>query len=186
MLGYVTVLVSHKLDINSPHTHPVFLVTSPSIKGRCDFATGSCGCPYGFGFDPNYGVCGAVVANTSRWVGIARCPGIIDATAVGAPVKSSKDDRSNYAPLVYVSVNPTSDLTQKGAIYTFPWLPNSPVGAAFDFQSQQLFLNLTSALSAGKAAPSFELPGVSLCSSSLYQIFRPDSAGSGLRSDHFR
>ena len=68
--------------------------------GTCDYATGLCSCPYGWGPSATKGPCGAPVINTSDWQGITRCPG-----TVSYPDREDWSDKRNIER-IYIAVNP--------------------------------------------------------------------------------
>lgn len=125
--------------------------------GSCNFATGQCACHFGWVRDPDSGPCGKVEVNSSRWSGIARCPGVSSPTDPFIDQSS----RTNYEVRMFVSLNPTytavegplgadqtSNITVSG-IYRFRWRPNSVKGPDIDETTRVLFINLTSNSSAG-------------------------------------
>ena len=68
--------------------------------GTCDYSTGTCECPYGWGYSATKGPCGAPVVNHSDWQGVTRCPG-----TVSYPDRDDWGDVRNVEKL-YVAVNP--------------------------------------------------------------------------------
>lgn len=118
--------------------------------GACNFETGVCQCPPGWGFDPNLGECGRFLVNSSAWTGIGRCVGLIDVSDVGkGSGKVNLDLQPNYPVQAYVSMNPLYTPDNLSAIYLFPWIAEQAWGAELDRGNAQLFLNLTSNQSAG-------------------------------------
>lgn len=117
--------------------------------GYCNATTGTCECPFGWGFDADLGVCGGVVVPTSRWNGLARCPGVVDPGSATSEYKVTLDSRGNYDTRVYISINPVGDNRTHSAIYYFTWRPVTARGPYIDYSTATLFLNLTSNSSAG-------------------------------------
>lgn len=129
--------------------------------GKCNYGTGLCLCPFPWEFDPDLGPCGRLQVNTSRFAGLARCPGL---AAPSAP-DNDQGSRQNHANRLYVSLNPTytrkeaaavpggfdNNMTISG-IYYFTWRPESIKGPDIDETSRQIFINLTSNSSAGPFA----------------------------------
>jgi hypothetical protein len=128
--------------------------------GQCDFSSGSCICPYGWGFDADIGICGKLIVNTSRWSGLARCPGIISwyeetSYLPKKGVSRDKSSRQNYRTRIYISLNPTdhrvglSKLNSTvSTIYYYIWEP-SDTYIGIDESQYTHFLNLSSNSSAG-------------------------------------
>lgn len=125
--------------------------------GSCDFSTGTCRCPFGWEFNGDLGPCAQLQVNTSRYAGLARCPGV---AMRSSPLNDLSGSR-NYQAIMYVSLNPTytkyespgtvanpPNVTRSG-IYTFAWRPDTISGPDIDESTQALFLNLTSNSSAG-------------------------------------
>jgi hypothetical protein len=125
--------------------------------GKCDFSSGQCACPFGWNLDADIGPCGNLQVNSSKYAGLARCPGV----AISSGLSSDMSGRKNYAPRMYISLNPTYT-AQEGAgtasfpsnrtiagIYVYTWRSDTIVGPSIDESSQKLFLNLTSNSSAG-------------------------------------
>lgn len=127
--------------------------------GKCNFATGICECPYGWGFDGDIGPCGKLIIPSSQWGGLARCPGVITANDLTSDAKIALDGTPNYLTRVYLSVNPTpqnnSELNNtygtlaNSAIYHYTWSPVTTRGARIDYSTETFFVNLTSNSSAG-------------------------------------
>lgn len=125
--------------------------------GTCNFQSGTCSCPFGWVLDPDVGPCGSLQVNTSKYAGLARCPGATD-------LKSQMNDQSgrvNYGKYVYLSLNPTyikkegqrepgqeNNRTLSG-IYRFNWSPDTIAGPEIADSTRMMFLNLTSNTSAG-------------------------------------
>ena len=116
--------------------------------GKCNFATGQCSCPFGYGYDGDYGPCGRVIANTSDFSGLARCPGVIDVNFDAKKTfKTDEGDRANYETRMYISMNPTNGYDYSTIRY-YDWV-NNPKEVDI-VQSKGGFLcNLTSTTSAG-------------------------------------
>jgi hypothetical protein len=116
--------------------------------GKCDFSTGVCKCPPGWGFDAAYGVCGRYHVNTSSWGGLSRCPGVIDVTQIGnRGLTKTYDLRANYPIRIYISMNPIKTGYNLSAIYYFEWI--NDLFIQVDRGNPHFFLNLTSHISAG-------------------------------------
>ena len=125
--------------------------------GKCDFSTGNCRCPFGWEFNADLGPCGQLQMNTSRYAGLARCPGVATITS---PLNDMSGSR-NYQNLIYLSMNPTYTVKEsKGTaanpnnhtiavIFRYAWRPDTITGPTVDSTTQYLFLNLTSNSSAG-------------------------------------
>ena len=116
--------------------------------GSCDFTTGQCVCPFGWTFDATLGACGLLQVNTSRFNGIARCPGVIDSASIGSSSKTSYDNKANYNTLIYMAMNPADPL-EYSKIYSFQWQPTSIKGARILPSTATLFTTLSSHQSAG-------------------------------------
>eukprot|EP00600_Ochromonadales_sp_CCMP1393_P008969 CAMPEP_0174963692 /NCGR_PEP_ID=MMETSP0004_2-20121128/5468_1 /TAXON_ID=420556 /ORGANISM="Ochromonas sp., Strain CCMP1393" /LENGTH=1166 /DNA_ID=CAMNT_0016212339 /DNA_START=204 /DNA_END=3703 /DNA_ORIENTATION=+ len=121
--------------------------------GSCDFTTGQCNCPFGWGFDADVGVCGSMQVNSSRYAGLARCPGIATITNPSQDLSGAR----NYQTKIYISLNPnyivkepqqSANATFSG-IFTFAWRPDTILGPDIDESTRTLFLNLSSNTSAG-------------------------------------
>ena len=125
--------------------------------GTCDFSTGQCRCPFGWEFNADLGPCGQLQVNTSRYAGLARCPGIAIRTSPQNDLSGSR----NYQTIMYLSLNPVynqkegagtaefpSNRTLSG-IYRYAWRPDTISGPNIDETTQELFLNLSSNSSAG-------------------------------------
>lgn len=124
--------------------------------GKCDFSTGFCTCPYGWGSDPDLGPCGALVTNTSLWSGLARCPGIVSMNSIGSVDKKNLDQDTNHQSKIYVSLDPVVLTDENGlkinsTIWKFIWRPETIRGAKVDTADgdSKQFLSLTSPVSAG-------------------------------------
>lgn len=125
--------------------------------GSCDYSTGNCRCPFGWEFNADLGPCGQLKIDTSRYAGLARCPGV----AIRSSPSNDLSGSRNYQTIMYVSLNPT--YTEKegpgsaenprnhtlSGIYTFAWRPDTISGPNIDEATQALFLNLSSNTSAG-------------------------------------
>lgn len=121
--------------------------------GRCDYSTGACTCPYGWGPDPDLGACGGVVANSSQWAGIGRCPGVITYNTMGSVGMASYDGQANYKPRFYISFDPYTDIgSENSTIWSFLWRAETIRGAKIDVTDYKRFVNLTSSTSAGPIA----------------------------------
>ena len=124
--------------------------------GSCNFTDARCTCPFGWGFDADFGPCGAPVINTSDWPGVARCPGIIpvnfDVFPDGKATEQSA--RQNYQTRIYVSNNPLNpdreDLTNLSysMIYYYDWAPTDKVISIVETDKTK-FVTMTSNTSAG-------------------------------------
>ena len=134
--------------------------------GTCNFKTGVCDCPYGWGPDPNIGPCGQIVYNSSAFPGIGRCPGIV--AAGDTQGLNELTGLRNYHR-VYTSANPvlvkfsivlggvrshnTSSVHPVSVIQYFDWVQGLSSytfsGPGFSQSSRTVFLNLTSNVSAG-------------------------------------
>lgn len=89
--------------------------------GKCDFTTGNCQCPPGFGLDPDLGPCAKQLPATSKFNGVGRCPGYLSLDTNTFEV-SSTENTPSYTPRVYLSQNPTSNATtQLSSIAFFEW-----------------------------------------------------------------
>ena len=73
--------------------------------GNCNFKSGFCGCPDGYTFDSDKGVCGAVNIRSSQWTGLETCPGIVDQTLV--PITSNNQVYIYFTNFHRVSNNKT-------------------------------------------------------------------------------
>jgi hypothetical protein len=124
--------------------------------GKCDFSTGQCRCPFGWEFNADLGPCGQLQVNTSRYAGLARCPGV----AVRNSPLSDLSGTRNYLNKIYISQNPVykkkegagtveypNNVTRSG-IFVYTWRPDTIRGPDVDESTQQLFLNLSSNTSA--------------------------------------
>ena len=69
--------------------------------GKCVYASKKCTCPFGWESDATYGPCGKITTNTSDFLGIGRCPGLVryDNLAV-------IDNIPNYHDKAYIVFNP--------------------------------------------------------------------------------
>eukprot|EP01038_Epipyxis_sp_PR26KG_P007810 gene7810-10608_t len=122
--------------------------------GECDFTSGTCKCPYGWGFDPDIGPCGKLIVNTSSWGGLARCPGLTSFTKDAFSGKYVNElNRMNYNTRIYLSFNPMSNGSVANAtdynnsfISYFDWNPEE---LKIDYKPGKIVLNLTSSSSAG-------------------------------------
>ena len=86
--------------------------------GTCHYDTMNCTCPFGWGYDPDFGPCGLVLVNTSDFLGLGRCPGIVytnDPTRV-------IDDHPNYHERSYFTFNPDA-----AGVMTADWTSGSTV-----------------------------------------------------------
>lgn len=116
--------------------------------GKCNFETGVCTCPFGWGFDADVGPCGRLQVNTSRWNGLARCPGVVAATSTN----SDQSGRQNFETRIYLALNPSvneSNPYDTSGIYFFQWKSDTLIGPNIDETTREFFLNLTSNVSAG-------------------------------------
>jgi len=120
--------------------------------GTCDPTTGTCTCAFGWGPDPDLGPCGRVIANSSDYSGIGRCPGLISNT--GNDVNGDKLDLSlkqNHLTRVYLSLNPNvyeNDGNKTVARIQYQDWEINPTPHETNYMGTVLF-NLTSNVSAG-------------------------------------
>lgn len=127
--------------------------------GQCDFTTGHCQCPMGWGFHIDRGPCGRMMLSTSSSNGAARCPGTVRRQYDnGGVFHTSRDSERSRAARMYFSTNRGSN----GALSRIVVADyvSSPVpkvqsvlyeSADKHFTGRPLF-NLTSSASAGPVA----------------------------------
>jgi hypothetical protein len=125
--------------------------------GTCDFSTGQCRCPFGWESHADLGPCGQLQVNTSRYAGLARCPGV----AISSSPLNDLSGSRNYQAVMYLSLNPMYSKKESAGtaqypnnqtlsgIFSYAWRPDTIKGPDIDEASQQLFLNLSSNSSAG-------------------------------------
>ena len=134
--------------------------------GTCNFRTGVCNCPYGWGPDAELGPCGSMVYNTSSFPGIGRCPGVV-APGDSQGINELTGQRNYHR--IYLSMNPvivknsivlegvkkrnSSKSHTKSVIQFYDWVEglesNTFSGPEMNASSGTIFLNLTSNVSAG-------------------------------------
>lgn len=114
--------------------------------GKCDFATGICSCPAGYGLDPDRGPCGKITPKSSKFSGVARCPGLVSVS--GSSYDGTKLDlsqKSSHSPRVYLSMNPSNATIQLSYVVYY----EGADGLWIDQTKQTFLFHMTSGVSAG-------------------------------------
>ncbi len=128
--------------------------------GKCDFSTGQCHCPVGWGFHIDKGPCGRMMMNSSSSNGVARCPGVVrkstDSSKVHHPSRQSERTRPAR---MYFSTNRAvegSTVLSRIVVHDYQSDPPRVVGTSTSssdvFYTGRVLFNLTSASSAGPVA----------------------------------
>ena len=119
--------------------------------GQCDFATGNCLCPSGYGLDPDRGPCAKLTPVTSKFNGIGRCPGLVSIS--GNNFDSSKADLSqvpSHIPRIYMSINPTSATSStKAYVVYYDWTVSVGQFPNLNQNSRKFMFSMTTSTSAG-------------------------------------
>jgi len=102
-------------------------------------------CPLGWISDPDLGPCGRYNISTSKWGGISRCPGLVDAVT-----GDELENKANYASRLFLSINPVLNGNKhngtQSTIEYFNYFSGPYPGVN---STGVIFLNLTSNSSAG-------------------------------------
>ena len=119
--------------------------------GDCDFTTGTCLCPSGYGLDPDKGPCAKLAPATSKFNGVGRCPGLVSVS--GSNFDGTKVDMSqmpSHAPRLYMSINPVSSTsTTKAYVVYYDWTISTGQFANIDQAERKFLFSLTTSTSAG-------------------------------------
>jgi len=117
--------------------------------GKCDFRSGVCQCPDGYGPDPDFGPCAKLTPQTSKFNGIGRCPGVV--SIEGSFFDGTKFlNKPTHNPRFYMSENPLLN-TSKSEVVFYEW-NTSPFyfsGIAAGATNRVFLFELTSSTSAG-------------------------------------
>jgi hypothetical protein len=124
--------------------------------GKCDFTTGNCVCPHGWGFHIDRGPCGRMMLNASNSNGAARCPGTVKRTKDKSGIyRVSRDQEKSRPSRIYYSSNREGAGLSRVSYHDYS---SKPVPRMFGgehtgkYETGRPLFNLTSSGSAGPVA----------------------------------
>ena len=117
--------------------------------GQCDYSTGQCVCPKGYGLDPDIGPCGKIVPKSSKFNGIGRCPGIVSVNGNNLDgTKTDFSEKYSHMPRIYISRNPI-DVSARSSLVYYTWTTNPDQFPLIDQSTRTFMFYMTSSTSAG-------------------------------------